>query len=118
MAKQNFKELNDGRYKLILPDDIVEIFLKAIIAYRKQPLIAVHEMMLADELFEAMQKEQIKLRKSEFFLLFSSQVQIHINESTQNYVNSWLNLDEAKRQMTAKNRRRLPHQEFHLLNSK
>lgn len=109
MKTKNLKLLNDGRYKLTLPEDIRGIFTKALIDYRKKQLIYDHEIMLADEVMEALQKEQIKLRKSEFFLLFSKEVQRHVEANTQTYIASLLNMDEAKRQMIQNNRRKLPN---------
>jgi hypothetical protein len=109
MKTKNLKLLNDGRYRLNLPEDIRGIFTKALIDYRKKQLIYDHEMMLADEVMEALQKEQIKLRKSEFFLLFSKEVQRHVGEHTQTYIASLLNMDEVKRQMIQNNRRKLPN---------
>lgn len=108
MKTKNMKLLNDGRYRLTLPEDIRSIFTKALIEYRKQQLIYDHEMMLADEVIEALQKEQTKLRKSEFFLLFSKEVQRHVEANTQTYIHGWLNLDEVKRKMIQQNRRTLP----------
>ena len=109
MKTKNLKLLNDGRYKLSLPEDIRGIFIKALIEYSKKHLIYDHEIMLADEVSESLQKEQIKLRKSEFFLLFSKEVQRHVETNTQTYIHGWLNLDEAKRQMIQQNRRKLPN---------
>jgi hypothetical protein len=107
MKTKNLKLLDDGRYRLNLPEDIRGILTKALIDYRKSQLIYDHEMMLADEVIEALQKEQTKLRKSEFFLLFSKEVQRHVEANTQTYIASLLNLDEAKRQMIQQNRRTL-----------
>lgn len=109
MKTKNLKLLNDGRYKLSLPEDIRGILTKALIEYSKKHLIYDHEIMLADEVIESLQKEQIKLRKSEFFLLFSKEVQRHVETNTQTYIHGWLNLDEAKRQMIQQNRRKLPN---------
>lgn len=112
MKTKNLKLLNDGRYRLKLPAEIREVFINALVAYRKQYLIQPHEMMLADELIEALQKEQTRLRKSEFFLLFSKAVQHFVEAETQTYINSWLNLDEVKRQMIQQNHRTLPSNIF------
>lgn len=112
MKTKNLKLLKDGRYRLILPQDIQQIFIDSLIAFRKQPLIQAHETILADEVIEALQKEQIKLRKSEFFLLFSKQVQHFVENKTQVYINAWLNLDEVKRQMIAQNRNALPNRQL------
>lgn len=109
MKTKNFKLLKDGRYRLILPEDIQAILINALVKYRKESLIYPHEMMLADEITEALQKEEIKLRKSEFFLLFSKEVQRHVKFETQTYINAWLNLDEVKRQLIQNNRRKLPN---------
>ncbi len=108
MKTKNLKLLNDGRYRLNLPEDIRGIFTKALIEYSKKHLIYDHEIMLADEVIEALQKEQIKLRKSEFFLLFSKEVQRHVEAHTQTYIASLLNMDEAKRQIMQQAYRKLP----------
>lgn len=101
----NFKELKDGRYRLILPDDLRKILIDATTRYRNQVNIQAHETCLADEAIMALCKESIKLRRSEFFLIFSKGVQKSVEGSTQIYINHWLNLDEVKRQMIQQSRR-------------
>ena len=104
MAKQNFKELNDGRYRIILAEDTRQILIDATNKYRNKLNIHAHETCLADEAIIALSKEVIKLRRSEFFLIFSRGVQEHVEPGTQMYLNSWLNLDEVKRQIIQQSR--------------
>jgi hypothetical protein len=102
MAKQNFKELSDGRYRLTVPEDIRQILISALAAHGKDFGLKSHESCLLYETLAALNNEVIKLRKSEFFLLFSQQVQVRVPETTQNYINALLNLDEVKRSETMK----------------
>lgn len=102
MAKQNFKELSDGRYRLTIPEDVRQILINSLTAHGKEIGLRSHEVCLLYETLAALNKEVIKLRKSEFFLLFSEQVQVRVAESTQTYINALLNLDEVKRSETMK----------------
>lgn len=101
ITTKNFKALKDGRYRLKLSDEIRNILVGALAQHL---LICMHtyEYYLCEELIQAMQKEEIKLRRSEFFLLFSRNVQRMIPEGTQTYISAWIEMDEVKRQMAQK----------------
>ena len=98
MTSTTFKELKDGRYRLKLTYDILHILLGALVKRAQSPGLPAYEQCLLHETMQALQKEEIRLRKSEFFLLFSRKVQIHVEEETQQFINAWLKLDEVKRQ--------------------
>lgn len=102
MAKQNFKELEDGRYRLNLPEDIRQVLIDAIHNYRKSIDVKMHENFLADEAITALSKTIVKMRKSEFFLVFSAAVQCRIDEGTQNLIHALLDIDKVARKMTLK----------------
>ena len=98
MTSTTFKELKDGRYRVRLPPDILHILLEALVKRSKYTHRPAFEQCLLHETMQALQKEEIRLRKSEFFFLFSEEVQLHVETETQRYINAWLNLDEVKRQ--------------------
>jgi len=96
---KNFKEQKDGRYKITLADDVRKILIGRAADYLRTMPTRSYEYFLTAELIEALERETIKLRKSEFFLLFSPQMQKMIPETTQRYISAVLELDEVKRQM-------------------
>ena len=112
---KNFKEQKDGRYKIIIADDLRKILIGRAADYLRSMPTRSYEYFLAIELIEALERETIKLRKSEFFLLFSPQMQKLIPEGTQQYISAVLDLDEVKRQMYRVNRSN-EVQTFFLLN--
>ena len=97
MTSTTFKELKDGRYRLRLPPDILHILRSTLAKIAQYPYLPVYEHCLIQETAQALQKGEIKLRKSEFFFLFSSNVQIHVEEGTQRYIKALLNVDEIRR---------------------
>lgn len=95
----NIKIIKDGRFKLVLPNDVREIFTKALMVNYQ-----IHEgeepeyyLSLIDETVLALQQENIRLTKSQFFLLFDELTQRHVDSFTQQYVSSYLEIDEFKR---------------------
>jgi len=98
ITTKNFKELKNGRYRLKLTDEIRNILIGAL---SQHLMICMHtyEYYLTKELIEALQQPEIKLRRSEFFLLFTRHVQVMIPEATQTYISAYLEMDEVKRQM-------------------
>lgn len=98
ITTKNFKELKDGRFRLKLSDEIKKILISVLSQY-SLICMKTYEYYLTLELIEAMEKPEIKLRRSEFFLLFSVPVQRVIPEATQTYISAWLEMDEIKRQM-------------------
>jgi len=68
-----------------------------LVKMSQYPYLPSYEQCLIQETMQALQKDEIKLRKSEFFFLFSSNVQIHVEEGTQRYIKALLNVDEIRR---------------------
>lgn len=101
VTTKNFKELKDGRFRLKLSDEIRKILIGTVHAYAVI-CMKTYEFYLTMELIEALEKPEIKLRRSEFFLLFSHPVIRMIPEPTQIYLNAWLDVDEIKRQWSNK----------------
>ena len=98
MTSTNFKELKDGRYRLRLPVDVRDGLVKVLV---NQSMMnpPIYELCLLQETIVALQKEEIKLRKSEFFYLFSDKIQAKVSPETQHFIMAWLDLDEVKRKM-------------------
>jgi len=95
---KNFKEGKDGKYRIKISNEVKDILSIAVsnyLMYAAKP----HEFFLAEELIEALEQQEIKLWRSEFFLLFSYEVQRFVPETTQNYIAACLDIDEVKRQM-------------------
>lgn len=96
MTSTNFKELKDGRYRLRLPVDVRDGLVKVLKNHLHNRMPS-YELCLLLETLDSIQKEEIKLRKSEFFYLFSEAVQIKVEPETQQYISSILNFDEVYR---------------------
>jgi hypothetical protein len=99
-----FKETKNGLYAIKLPDDIKQILKKSLVYSYLNSIGTDYEKALILETVIALDKENIKLRKSEMFLLFSFEIMAPIEESTQNFIRAFLNLDEVIRKLADKNR--------------